>query len=136
MQTGKAQPAPLVLLDVPDGTYWKGWQTFVDREVASRGLVSPDDHALYKVTSDVDEAAAEMLGFYRNYHSCRWVGDLLVIRLNVAPDRGQLADLNRQFADIVMRHYGSVQPGVVTGEYRMHYGRLRALIDALNALVS
>ena len=28
LQTGKAQPAPLVLLDVPDGTYWRGWQHF------------------------------------------------------------------------------------------------------------
>jgi uncharacterized protein (TIGR00730 family) len=151
LQTGKAQPAPLVLLDVPDGTYWKGWQAFVDQEVASRGLVSPDDHALYKVTSDVDEAAGEMLDFYRNYHSCRWVGDLLVMRLKEAPDRVQLADLNRRFGDIVtggtIRPTKPLGPERSSGDHlelarlalrfdRMHYGRLRALIDALNALVS
>src|SRR5208337_3536060 len=70
LQTGKAQPAPLVLLDVPGSTYWQGWRHFLDAEVASRQLVSPEDHSLFKITSDVDEAAAEMLGFYRNYHSC------------------------------------------------------------------
>ena len=37
--------------------------------------------ALLRITADVDDAAGELLGFYRNYHSCRWVGDLLVIRL-------------------------------------------------------
>jgi uncharacterized protein (TIGR00730 family) len=151
LQTGKAQPAPLVLLDVPDGTYWKGWQDFLDHEVAASGLISPEDHSLYVITSDVDEAAAELLDFYRNYHSCRWVGDLLVVRLRVAPTRAQLADLNERFADIVA--HGSIRPTKPLGPERssddhlelervalrfdrIHYGRLRQLIDALNAFVS
>ncbi len=150
LQTGKAQPAPLVLLDIPGGTYWKGWQDFLDAEVASGGLVSPEDRSLYVITSDVDAAAAEMLGFYRNYHSCRWVGDLLVMRLRVAPTRAQLAELNERFADIVAS--GSIRPTKALGPERsssdhvelarvalrfdrIHYGRLRQLIDALNELV-
>jgi len=150
LQTGKAQPAPLVLLDVPGGTYWHGWQHFLDVEVASVGLVSPEDRALYTITSDVDAAAAELLGFYRNYHSCRWVGDLLVMRLRVAPTRAQLAELNERFADIVPS--GSIRPTKALGPERsgsdhvelprvalrfdrIHYGRLRQLIDALNELV-
>ena len=98
LQTGKAQPAPLVLLDVPGGTYWRGWARFVEDEVASRGLVSLEDHSLYRITADVDEAADEILGFYRNYHSVRWVGDLLVMRLRQAPTRAQVAELNERFA--------------------------------------
>jgi uncharacterized protein (TIGR00730 family) len=150
LQTGKAQPAPLVLLDVPAGTYWKGWQDFLDSEVVTRGLVSPEDRALYVVTSDVDEAATELLGFYRNYHSCRWVGDLLVMRLRVVPTRTQLEELNDRFADIVAS--GTIRPTkplaperssrdhvelprVALRFDRIHYGRLRQLIDALNALV-
>jgi uncharacterized protein (TIGR00730 family) len=151
LQTGKAQPAPLVLLDVPAGTYWKGWQDFLDHEVASGGLISPEDRSLYMITSDVDAAAAELLGFYRNYHSCRWVGDLLVIRLQQAPTRQQLADLSQRFADIVVS--GRIRPTKPLGPERsssdhvelprvamrfdrIHYGRLRQLIDALNELVS
>jgi uncharacterized protein (TIGR00730 family) len=150
LQTGKAQPAPLVLLDVPGGTYWKGWQSFVDGEVTSRALVSPEDHALYTITSDVDVAATELLGFYRNYHSCRWVGDLLVIRLRQASTRPQLRELTTAFADIITG--GAIRPTKPLGPERssrdqlelprvalrfdrMHYGRLRQLIDALNALV-
>jgi uncharacterized protein (TIGR00730 family) len=151
LQTGKAQPAPLVLLDVPGGTYWDRWQEFLDSEVAVGGLISPEDRSLYVITSDVDAAAAELLGFYRNYHSCRWVGDLLVIRLRVAPTRDQLARLNRGFDDIVAS--GSIRPTKPLGPERssqdhlqlprvalrfdrIHYGRLRQLIDSLNDLVS
>ncbi len=151
LQTGKAQPAPLVLLDVPGGTYWDRWQEFLDAEVAAGGLISPEDRSLYVITSDVDAAAAELLGFYRNYHSCRWVGDLLVIRLRVAPTRDQLARLNHGFADIVAS--GSIRPTKPLGPERsshdhlqlprvalrfdrIHYGRLRQLIDSLNDLVS
>jgi hypothetical protein len=108
LQTGKAQPAPLVLLDVPAGTYWRGWQHFVDNQVTAAGLVSPEDHSLYRITADVDEAVGELLGFYRNYHSCRWVGDLLVMRLQHAPGRAQLTGLNERFADILTS--GRIRP--------------------------
>ncbi|HLI72383.1 MAG TPA: TIGR00730 family Rossman fold protein [Acidimicrobiales bacterium] len=150
LQTGKAQPAPLVLLDVPDGTYWRGWQDFLDAQVTSTGLVSTEDHALFKITSDVDEAASELFGFYRNYHSVRWVGDLLVVRMQVLPTRAQLVELNDRFADMVTS--GKIRPtkplapersGSDNVELprlamrfdRFHYGRLRKFIDALNALV-
>ena len=33
VQTGKAQPGPIVLLDVPGGTYWQSWLEFVQREL-------------------------------------------------------------------------------------------------------
>jgi uncharacterized protein (TIGR00730 family) len=150
LQTGKAQPAPLVLLDVPDGTYWRGWRAFVDEQVAARGLVSGDDHALYRITADVDEASQELLGYYRNYHSCRWVGDLLVVRLQTAPTRTELGALNREFADIVaggaIRPTKPLSPERSSEDHvelpriafrfdRVHYGRLRQLIDSLNALV-
>ena len=29
LQTGKAEPAPMVLLDVPGGTFWQGWSRFL-----------------------------------------------------------------------------------------------------------
>jgi hypothetical protein len=97
----------------------------------------------------VDEAAAELLGFFRNYHSVRWVGDLLVVRLQKLPTRAQISELNDRFGDIVVS--GTIRPTKPlaperTGRDhlelprlafrfdRMHYGRLRQFIDALNAL--
>jgi len=150
LQTGKAQPAPLVLLDVPDGTYWRGWQKFVDDQVATRGLVSPEDHSLYRITADVDIATNEILGFFRNYHSVRWVGDLLVMRLQHTATRAQLSALNESFGDIVLggaiRPTKPLSPERSSGDHvelprlafrfdRVHYGRLRHMIDTVNAWI-
>jgi len=55
----------------------------------------------------MEEASAEILGFYRNYHSLRWVGDLLVLRVQEQPSKAELADLNKRFGDIVLR--GSIR---------------------------
>ncbi|MGH8987031.1 MAG: TIGR00730 family Rossman fold protein, partial [Acidimicrobiales bacterium] len=108
LQTGKAEPAPVVLVETPGGTYWKGWRRFIDEEVVRPGFVSPEDVSLFKVADSVDAAADEVLGFYRNYHSCRWVGDLLVLRLQVMPSAAEVQELNRRFADIVVS--GSIRP--------------------------
>lgn len=150
LQTGKAEPAPVVLLDVPGGTFWDGWSRFLAEEVEPRGLVSEDDRAFFTITDDVSAATAELLGFYRNYRSCRWVGDLLVLRMAVGPDGEQLTDLNRRFGDIVtsgvIRRIDPLPPERADGDVvdlprlalrfdRVHYGRLRQLIDAVNGLV-
>jgi len=149
LQTGKAEPAPVVMLDVPGGTYWAGWDEFLHSAVEPRGLVSPDDRALFLVTDDVGTAVDEILGFYRNYQSCRWVGDLLVMRMLTAPGRADLAELNTEFGDIVadgaMRLSKPLPPErsdhdqldlerLVFRMDKIHYGRLRQLIDAINRL--
>jgi uncharacterized protein (TIGR00730 family) len=147
LQTGKAEPAPVVLVETPGGTYWEGWQRFVTEEAVKPGWVSPGDVCLYRVANTVDEAAGEILGFYRNYHSSRWVGDLLVIRLQVSPSPSELADLNRRFDDIVVsgkiRSAAPFPPERSSHDHlelarvalrfdKFHYSRLRELIDALN----
>jgi len=45
---------------------------------------------------------------------------------------GGKAVTTREFADIVMRHYGSAEPGVVTGEYR--FGDTRHIFSDISAL--
>jgi len=147
LQTGKAAPAPVVMLDVPGGTYWKTWDRFVRDELATRGLIDPQDHHLYLITDSVEAASQEIRGFYRNYHSIRYVGDKLVIRLQHAPTPEQLERLNDEFADICMRGVIEVTdplPAEVSGDDRLdlarikltfdkhHHGRLRQLINALN----
>ncbi|HET7487339.1 MAG TPA: LOG family protein [Acidimicrobiales bacterium] len=151
MQTGKADPAPVVFLDAPGGTYWKAFERFMTEEVLARGLASPDDRALYCITDDAREATAEVLGFYRNYHSRRVVGNHLVIRLLVAPTPVELAKLAAEFADIcsggTLEASGPLPaevadddlvalPRIVLQFNRMSLGRLRQLINRLNALPS
>src|SRR3954470_5637058 len=102
VQTGKADPTPIVLLEVPGGTYWHAWERFLQEEVESRGLVSPDDHFLYRITDDVAAAPDEIRGFYRNYRSRGFVGGRLVVRLRAAPADDEIAALSESFADIVV----------------------------------
>jgi uncharacterized protein (TIGR00730 family) len=147
VQTGKAQPGPIVLLDVPGGTYWQGWLEFVRAELVDRGYVSDHDLCLVHVTDDVDSAVEEISGFFANYHSQRFVDGRLVIRVQHAPDDAALAALSEEFADIVAR--GGIErvdasPAEIADEDhvdlervafwfdRHGWPRLRELIDRLN----
>ncbi len=151
IQTGKAEPSPVVLLEVDGGTYWHQWEDFVRREVGSRGLISDEDCILYRITDDADVAVNEITGFYRNYHSRRFVGDLLVLRLRAEPTDAEVAALNDEFADIVTRggidKTAPLAPEISSDDHlgmarlafrfdRFHHGRLRSLIDAVNDFAS
>ena len=94
---------PIVFLDIPGGTYWEHCREFIQAELVSRALVTPDDLNLFLVTDDVERARAEICGFYVNYDSMRFVGDHLVIRLRHAPTEQQLVDLERRFGDLAVR---------------------------------
>lgn len=150
-QTGKADPCPIVFLDARGGTYWSAFERFMTEEVLARGLVSPEDRVLYRITDDVHDAAAEVLGFYRNFHSRRVVGHQLVIRLRCAPTPAELAGLAEEFADICAD--GTIEateplPAEVADDDHLHLprialhfdrislGRLRSMIDRLNRLSS
>lgn len=148
IQTGKAQIMPLVFIDEPGGEYWKSWERYVTDHLLARGMISEDDLDLFLVTRDVDEAAEEIRRFYRVYHSSRYVGRQLAIRLNrLLPDE-TVVDLNREFRDIVAS--GEIaQRGAFDAERsdpeifslprlafhfdRIHFSRLRMLINRLNA---
>ncbi len=73
VQTGKSHLFPIVMVDEPGGDYWQEWLRYVKDVLLFRKLISPEDLALFKVTDSVDEAVAEVLDFYRNYHSMRYV---------------------------------------------------------------
>ena len=106
-QTGKGAPVPIVFLDIPGGTYWAHARQFIQAELVSRALVSPEDLDLFLVTDDIDEARDEICGFYANYDSMRFVDDDLVIRLRHQPTAEQLAALNERFANLgrAARHH-------------------------------
>src|SRR4051812_1535166 len=103
VQTGKAQINPIVLLDVPDGTYWHRWLEFIHAELGARSYISDGDTSLFCITDDTSVALEELTGFYTNYHSQRYVDGELVLRLQHEPDAALVARLNEEFADIVVR---------------------------------
>src|SRR5262249_58613294 len=73
----------------------------MEREQAARGMVSVDDLALFRVTDDLETAAAEIEGFYRVFHSERYVGDTLVLRLHRALSPEALDEVSGHFSDIL-----------------------------------
>src|SRR5438132_1852422 len=108
MQTGKARIIPVVLLDKPDGEYWETWMKFLSDHLFELGFISEDDFYFFKIMHSVDAAVEEITGFYRVYHSARWVGEQLVLRLDHLLSESRIAELNEQFSDI-LRHGAIVQ---------------------------
>jgi uncharacterized protein (TIGR00730 family) len=108
VQTGKSYPVPIVLLDHPGSTYWDRWQEFIDTELLAGGMISDHDTGLYLHTHDPQEAAEYICAFYSCYHSIRYVGKRLIVRLRSPLDDEALAVLNDEFANIVER--GRIEP--------------------------
>jgi hypothetical protein len=148
VQTGKSEVVPIVFVDRPGGSYWSDWRDYVDTHLRMRGLIGETDLSLFKVTDDVDVAVNELLHFYANYDSSRYVRERLVIRVRRAPDRDELELVNAEFADLLTE--GRIETGGALPEengeaatlprvllhfHRRDFGRLRQLIDRLNRLV-
>jgi uncharacterized protein (TIGR00730 family) len=148
IQTGKSHLFPIVMVDAPGSDYWVHFLRFTRDVLLARHLISEYDLHLFKVTTSVDEAVAEVLNFYRVYHSMRYVRGDLVLRLQRPLSEGTLGQLRSEFRDIVKE--GTLEqtnalpeeanePHLVTMPRlkfrfdRHRLGRLRQLVDAINA---
>jgi len=148
MQTGKSRIMPLVLMDREGGAYWRTWDKHIREHLLRNQFISPDDLHLYHVTDDTNEAVRLITRFYRNYHSMRFVHELLVIRLKHPPSQYAIDGLNEDFKDIISGEKIHIieptpeerednqyleLPRIAFGFNRRDYGRLRQLIDVLNS---
>lgn len=148
LQTGKHNPLPLVLLDEPQGTYWKRWLEFIERELLAEGYISDTDFGLFEIVNSVEHAIQCIDRFYRRYHSLRYIGERLVIRLMSPLSQEKIQQLKSQFADI-LRPPGDIflsdpleeeidEPEInhlarlVLDFDQKSFGRLRSFISAIN----
>ncbi|GJL57067.1 MAG: Rossman fold protein, TIGR00730 family [Nitrospirales bacterium] len=148
IQTGKTEPVPVVCLEAPGSDYWERWLEFIKEQLLPRGLISETDVMLLKVFHHEADAVEEIEQFYRNYHSIRYVGEKLVIRLQHALAPEEITRLNEEFQDVLVAGV-FVQTAALPEEYDdtdvrdlprlvFHYnrkdaGRLRQVIDRVNA---
>jgi len=147
MQTGKAQPRPIVMMEPEGSTYWALWKRFVDEELLKQGFISKEDYQLFRIAKSADEAIAYIEEFYRVYHSIRYVGSTTVIRLNREVSAATLKLINQTFKDILTG--GDIRPGPATKKEvqendliglprlvmkfnRRNYGRLYEMIGVIN----
>lgn len=150
-QTGKMDPAPIVLLDRPGGNYWKHFASFIIEELAGGGYISINDLDRVFITDSASAATAEIVGFWRNYDSLRWVGNELVLRLKSEPMPHEIDRLNEKFTGLL--EMGRIEatgpldaevadkdrldlPRIVFTPRRRAVGELHRLIRALNEIDS
>jgi uncharacterized protein (TIGR00730 family) len=146
-QTGKGVPVPIVLLDLPGDHFWHSIDELIRNQLLVRGLVSSDDLALYRVCDSISDATSEIQTFYRNYHSIRYIGKHLIMRLNNEPSAQLLDALNDKFAhmcqtggfEIVQPHAAERNENDNLDKHRLRFdpnrsdaGGLRELINFLN----
>lgn len=146
VQTAKTTPVPIVLCDEPGGTYWQHWRTYVKAELLGNSMIDAADMNLFHVTDRAEDAVAEIVRFYRRYHSLRFVWDQLVIRMNSPIVPELIAELESQFADIltvpkIEQRFEPLpeeqglfpdKPRLVMSFDRRSTGRLRVLINRIN----
>jgi uncharacterized protein (TIGR00730 family) len=148
MQTGKAAIEPLVFIDCPGGTFWRNFERYLRENLLANDLISESDFSLFRFTDDLERARQEILRFYHNFHSYRFLGARLIIRIRRPIPQEILEAWNREFRDILSRGRFELRETPLPGErqepefahfYRLcfffnrsSYGRLRELIDRIN----
>ena len=147
-QTGKSQIVPVLLVDLPGRGYWKDWESFIRKRMLSQGFISEEDLNFFKIVEDVETVIEEIRRYYSNYHSYRFVGRDLVIRMLRPPSPTLVESLNRGFRDILTE--GEVRsteplpeetddpetlslPRLLVPFNRRDFGRLRQMIDVINS---
>ncbi|KIH75958.1 hypothetical protein SAMN05660860_02782 [Geoalkalibacter ferrihydriticus] len=149
IQTGKNPPIPLVLIDDDEGGYWEIWFDFMKKTLLKKGLISGEDFGLFTITRDPQEAVALIDEFYQVYHSSRFVGETLVIRLNrpILPEQVEI--LENEFRQILVEGTHITQDGAFPVERdqpdlldlprlilkfnRRNFGLLMAFIRRINS---
>jgi hypothetical protein len=139
----------LLFLEPPGGTYWSSKVEFLRRELLVYGYIDAADLDLFRIVQSAQDAIDRIDQFYRRYHSMRYVGGRLVLRLQEALPARRVERLQAEFSDLLLpqgritratalpeeaseTHLRHLQRLIVDFN-RRHFGRLRHLIDAINA---
>jgi uncharacterized protein (TIGR00730 family) len=93
LDTGKTTPAPVVLLDTPEGKFWQEWLTFMDQAIVKNHYVSTDDMFIVRLATSIEDTVDEIEHFYSNYRGFEIVGERGLISLNRQPSPEQLKAL-------------------------------------------
>ena len=100
VQTGKSPLVPIVLLDEPNGCYWTDLLQFMAHQQRDHQYILPSDLRLMRLVYSVDEAVSEITGFYRNFHSSRWLEERFVLRMHHSLSAAALDHLNAEYRSL------------------------------------
>lgn len=146
VQTGKTNLIPIVLVEGEKGVYWRDWKKYIDGHLLANGWISPEDLHLFYIAKSVEDAVQHVQKFYKRYHSSRYVGPQLVLRLTSELSGEQIEQLNEEFKSLVLE--GKIEkcsafpqesdhldlPRIAFHHTNRDFGIVRALIDTINEM--
>ncbi|MSR41080.1 MAG: LOG family protein [Phycisphaerales bacterium] len=145
VQTGKSNLVPIVLLEHENGGYWSSWESGIIAKLREKHLISPEDTKLYSIHHDAQAASDEVERFYRRYHSMRYVGNELVLRLQWQLTAEELDRLESIYAPLFVASGRIRMTSALPGEDehldlpriafrfdRKHWGHLRCFLNDIN----
>jgi len=149
VQTGKSDPRPIVFVEAPGRPFWQPMLKFFEEQLIQDGMIAPEDRHIYEVAHSGEDAARRVIKFYTTYHSQRYVGEVLVLRLQRRLPEAAVAGLTKEFRDVLRG--GAIEqctalkeeadetdltelPRLVLQFDRKSYGRLLQLVHRINEL--
>lgn len=135
MHTGKTSPAPILLVDVPGGTFWRRWREYLMQEVVGAGYVDEAGIDMAQLCDSANAAVTEIEHFYSNYQGFSRFGDRALVRLRRVPKPVLVSELTTHFPEFASP--GGFVTGDSTLEFNFaarHYSRLHQLIHFLNGI--
>lgn len=69
LQTGKKRITPFILLDEPNGVFWKEFDLWLTKDMENQGYLSALDRKMYNLCTSVDESLKRIDDFYKIFHS-------------------------------------------------------------------
>ncbi|HID37116.1 MAG TPA: TIGR00730 family Rossman fold protein, partial [Ghiorsea sp.] len=131
LQTGRNPPIPVIMLEAPGDDFWGPFLKSWVRRLLDDGLISPDDMGLIYHTDNANDAVKHIEQYYTNYHSFRYVGNRVLLRMNNPLSEQSLERLNAEFSNVL--HKGSIEqvfqwPENDEPQYA-HYPRLRMQLN-------
>jgi uncharacterized protein (TIGR00730 family) len=103
LQTGRTPPIPVVLLEAPGDDYWGPFVNSWMRRLVDDKLIGPNDHHFLYHTDSAESAVRHITSFYSNYHSFRYVGEWVLLRIICPLSDEDLQRLNAEFSDVLNR---------------------------------
>lgn len=136
VHTGKTNPAPIILVDLPTGTYWSEWFDFMQILVRD-GYIDQADLALVTLCTSVDSAIREIETFYRNFRSIVVSGSRARMLLHHAPSVAVLSELGTRFPVFAFNLGFAVDGDTLCFDFDgRNYVSLRLLIDVVNEWIA
>jgi uncharacterized protein (TIGR00730 family) len=147
-QTGKHNPLPVIMVDVPGGHYWHRWRHFLEENLITQGFIHPNDIDLFDIAQNIPQVVQTIDRFYRRYHSMRYVDTKLVIRMQRTLSDRTLEKIRSDFSDLLTPGGSFAQgralpqeaddpdaihlPRLILDFNRNTFARLKTLIDVIN----